>query len=169
MILLVQDPFGDTRIEQLLLRHIAKLPRIDGICYPEAVHPADVIAGDNCSRPAEPKHLRAIDNLGLPNTFEQNLQPRRHDRKHVHYPSPAFLTRTGPCACSRATGTPLVLCGAILPRYRLKYRRSGGAWFFLAGISRPSASLYSLHGVAIHSYRAVRRPRGPRTGGTANN
>src|SRR5258708_4139008 len=108
MILLLQDPFGDTRIEQLLLRHIAKLPRIDGICYPEAVHPADVIAGDNCCRPAEPKHLRAIDNLGLPNTFEQNLQPRRHDRKHVHYPSPGFLTRTGPCACSRATGMQLV-------------------------------------------------------------
>src|SRR5262245_12647992 len=50
----------------------------------------DVIAGDNCSLSAEPRHLRAVNNLGLPSTFDQNLQPRRHDRKHVHYPSPGF-------------------------------------------------------------------------------
>jgi hypothetical protein len=45
----LQDPFCQRRTEELLFRHVAQLPWIDGVGHPHAVRPADVIARDDRS------------------------------------------------------------------------------------------------------------------------
>jgi len=52
---------------------MAQLSGVDGIGHPQAVRPANVIAGNDRTRPTEPKKVRPIEDFWLADALEENL------------------------------------------------------------------------------------------------